>query len=211
MEQYKIADIGYYQQQIDSLKKEISDLKLTIQTKDMEILKLTNSISRYKLLLSRSSKEKKRDKIFKYKEKNLTSSPPRIEKLQSTDLSENEKKYLDYQKKFEKLHQFQKEIIMNIFKQKYSRDYSLDFKKFCYIAYVRSPRAYQLFETIIPLPCYKTLYNTFKNDINEYKAAILNVDKFSELLREKEKLVEEEFIPSVLSIDAFTTTIFKKK
>ena len=99
MEQYKIADIDYYQQQIDSLKKEISDLKLTIQAKDMEILKLTNSISSYKLLLSRSSKEKKDIKSLNIKGKNLTSSPPRIEKLQSTDLSENEKKYLDYQKK----------------------------------------------------------------------------------------------------------------
>ena len=63
----------------------------------------------------------------------------------------------------------------------------------------------------MPILCYKTLYNCFKDDVISYKDAILNLDSFSSLLTQKEKLIEEKEIPCFLSVDAFTTTIFKKK
>lgn len=121
------------------------------------------------------------------------------------------KKILRISKKFNELHLFQKEIILNMFKIKYSRDYSLDSKKFSLILYVKSPRCYQLAEIIIPLPCYKTFQNTFRDDLSKYKNAILDVKNLPILLKEKESLYSKSEIPFVLAIDAFTTTIFKKK
>lgn len=63
---------------------------------------------------------------------------------------------------------------------------------------------------IMPFPCYKTLYNNFKDEEYKYKSPILNFDHFTEILREKEILYEEKCILTVLTYDAFTITIFKK-
>ena len=63
----------------------------------------------------------------------------------------------------------------------------------------------------IVLPTYKTLHSTFQNEISEYRKYIENVDFCSEILKLKETQLKEEFMLSVLSIDAFTTTILKKE
>lgn len=116
--------------------------------------------------------------------------------------------FLKYKEKFQNLHPFQKEIIINIFKEPNGREYTKDFKKYCYCLYNRSPSKYELLRVILPFPTYKTLHSTFQNEISEYRKYIENVDFCSEILKLKETQLKEEFMPSVLSIDAFTTTIF---
>lgn len=199
-----------YELQIKTLKRSINDLTFTLEEKDREIERLKAKVHSYKLLYKRAETEKSDIRLSITKERNLN-SPPRKDIQVKEALSENEKKFLKYKEKFEQLHPFQKEIVLNIFKSKPSREYSIDFKKFCYICYVRSPRSYELFEIIMPILCYKTLYNCFKDDVNSYKDAILNLDSFPSLLTQKEKEIEEKEIPCVLSVDAFTTTIFIKK
>ena len=165
----------------------------------------------YKLLFHRTLKEKNDVKATAKKERNLH-SPPRQNDQVESEISDDEiKSYLKYREKFENLHPFQKEIILNFFREKNGRDYSMEFKQFCYVLYNKSPREYKLLETLLPFPCYKTIHNNFENDISNYNEYITNVDSCIEILKQKEIGIEGDFIPCVLSIDAFTTTIFKKQ
>ena len=87
----------------------------------------------------------------------------------------------------------------------------MEFKQFCYVLYNKLPREYQLLETLLPFPCYKTILTAFKDDVSNYREYITNVDFCIKILKQKEIGIKGDFIPCVLSIDAFTTTIFKKQ
>lgn len=56
----------------------------------------------------------------------------------------------------------------------------------------------------MPIPCYKTSYNSFKNDV--YLDEILNLHSFPPLLTQNEKEISW-----ILSVVAFATTILKKR
>ena len=119
----------------------------------------------YELLFRRTLKEKKNIQSNNIKGRNLHASLPRpIEGLVS---DEDISIFLKYKEKFQNLHPFQKEIIINIFKEPNGREYTKDFKKYCYCLYNRSPREYELLRVILPFPTYKTLHSTFQNEISE--------------------------------------------
>lgn len=124
---------------------------------------------------------------------------------------EDLKQFKMYREKYQNLSPFQKELISNMFKNKYHHEYSMEFKQCCYIAYTKSSSCYALLASLIPLPCEKTLTDAFQSDVDVYKEALLNPEKCNYIYNKKESNTESEDIPCVISVDAFAASVFRKK
>ena len=91
------------------------------------------------------------------------------------------------------------------------RRYTMLTKIFSYCLYVKSKDAYNFMRLGIPLPCETILRETFGNQINIIEEQLTDINKLNGIIEEQSQFISEEKVETVLSIDAFSTTVLMKK
>lgn len=99
------------------------------------------------------------------------------------------------------------ELIKNSKLSQYARRYSRTLKEVAFVLMTYSPSAYKMFTNFLPMPCLKTVRDSFKLQMNQTKENLLNIEQLQIILNKIHQIYtkdDTEIITSVLSCDAAT-------